>query len=57
MSFFELTLRSYFSSRMGQGEDLSQGPSCTLFREVIKDRLSQCSAAAKGNGNTNFSIA
>lgn len=41
---------------MEQREDLSQGLSCTLLREVIKDGLSQCSAAAKGNRNTNFSI-
>lgn len=40
---------------MEQREDLSQGPSCTLFRDVIKDGLSQCSSAAKGNRNTNFS--
>lgn len=42
---------------MGQGEDLSHGPSCSLFREVTKDRLSRCSTAAKGNGNTDFSTA
>lgn len=41
---------------MEQREDLSQDPSSTLLREVIKDGPSQCSAAAKGNRNTNFSI-
>lgn len=55
-SFFELTLLSYFRSGMEQREGLSQGLSCTLFREVIKDGRSQCSAAAKRNRNTNFSI-
>lgn len=56
-SFSEPTLLSYFSSGVGQGEDLSHGPSCSLFREVTKDRLSRCSTAAKGNGNTDFATA
>lgn len=40
---------------MGQGEDLSHSLSCTLFREVIKDHLSQSSAAAERSGNADSS--